>query len=92
MSDWQPISTAPEEQFVFIWNPEWGSAPIAKFTAYPDNPVWDGSDQESYMSGWLFQDSFNNQPMGEETGWLGWLDDPMPTLWMAIPPPPKENE
>ena len=86
---WQPIETAPKDGTeIFIYRYGWPWAPVAKWTDYPGNPVLDENEQDTWMCGWLFDESFTP---GNEDGFLGWSDDEMPTHWSHLPEPPENQ-
>ena len=88
--DWQPIATSPKDGTnVFIFRHGWNECPLAWWGEYPDNPVVNETDEDVWMSGWIFESYL--PCYGAEEGFLGWLEDPMPTHWMPLPAPPEAN-
>lgn len=89
-NQWRPIETAPKDGTeCFIFREGWPCALLAKWVAYPGNPVEDDNGNAFNMRGWLF-DELSFMP-GNEDGWIGWSDDEMPTIWaeMPLPSPPE---
>jgi len=75
---WQPMETAPKDQFVDIWDSSISErlADCRFCTPYNvrgDHPVW------------------CNWGIVDYDGIQDWVRIPTPSYWMPVPKPPKEN-
>lgn len=87
MTEWRPIETAPKDGTkIVIWNKRYAFCPIA---------AWHNSESDDEADGWSFDDW--NSPCGSVAdGFVGYNEDIeaglMPTHWMPLPEPPRQNE
>lgn len=80
-TEWCPIETAPKDGTeIFIWRENWDFAPLA---------FWGNLCPNEYPDGWVLGDGVYCG--GNEDGFLGWDDDPMPTHWWPAPPKGEDD-
>lgn len=77
MNNWQPISTAPENEYVLVWHPSFYGVRRAKFDT---DKVYVKSNSFSHVWVGFYCD---------DDGWYTSVLDPAPLYWQPLPEPPE---